>query len=59
MANSIDPVTGKACIWVGVNGKQYTVLVEEPAIIPYNVFCVLKDCGILENYDSFNQGGNL
>lgn len=49
MANSIDIVTGKPCVFVGVNGKATYVLVEEKVPIPYNVFCALKDIGKL-NY---------
>lgn len=59
MANSIDPVTGAPCIWVGVNGQSYTVLVERPVPIPYNVFCALKDVGILEHYETYKEGEDV
>lgn len=56
MANSIDTVSGKPCIWVGVNGKPYVLIVEEPIPIPYNVFCVLKDNGVLNPYEKYIEG---
>lgn len=56
MANSIDPGTGRPCIHVGINGKYWDILVEEALPIPYNVFCVLKDIGILNHYEKYAEG---
>jgi len=56
MANDIDLVTGKRCITVGINGKNTNILVGEPVPIPYDVFCVLKDAGILNSYKKFTEG---
>jgi hypothetical protein len=57
VANDMDPVTGEACVFVGVNGKAYYVLVEKPTAISYNAFCVLKDNGIITG--NFNDGEEI
>ena len=59
MANDIDIKTGKPCIFVGINGKATYIPVEEPTPIPYNVFCVLKDNGVLDYYKSYEEGREL
>ena len=56
MANSIDTMTGKPCVWVGVNGVSYNIPVEEPTPISYEAFCVLKDVGILNRYSKYTEG---
>jgi hypothetical protein len=56
MANDVDIVTGKPCLFVGINGKATYVLVEEPTPISYNVFCALKDIGILDYYKTYEEG---
>lgn len=57
MANECDPVTGKPCVFVGINGKRTYVPVETPTPISYAVFCVLKDIGF--SCESYEQGGEL
>ena len=56
MANDIDLKSGKPCIYVGINGKSFYVPVETSTPIPYDVFCALKDIGILEHYESYVDG---
>lgn len=59
MANEIDLATGKPCLHIGINGNQTYLPVEEPTLIPYNVFCTLKDMGILEFYMKYDDGEEL
>lgn len=56
MANQIDIVDGRPCLFVGINGKPTYVPVDVPTPLSYPVFCVLKDLGILKAYDSYEQG---
>lgn len=56
MANHIDIVTGDPCIYTQINGQKYYIPTEKPTPIPYVAFCVLKDLGILNYYNSYDQG---
>lgn len=58
-ANDIDIVTGKSCIFVGVNGQPHYIPVEEPTPIPYDVFCILREIGVMDVYREFNEGDTL
>lgn len=59
MANHIDIVSGDPCIYVQVNGVKFYIPVEKPTPIPYNAFCVLKELGILNYYNSYEQGNDF
>lgn len=59
VANDIDTVTGKPCLFVGINGKPTYLPVETPTPISYPVFCVLKDLGLIGSISSFEEGGEL
>ena len=56
MANDIDVVTGRPCLYVGINGVAHYIPVETPTPISYNAFCVLKDLGILNYYKTYEEG---
>ena len=56
MANDVDTITGQPCLFVGINGRPYYIPVESPSPIPYNVFCALKDLGILDYYSNYEEG---
>lgn len=56
MANHIDIVTGDPCVYVQVNGQTFYIPTEKPTPIHYNAFCVLKDLGILNYYNSYEAG---
>jgi len=59
MANEIDTATGEPVIFVSINGKRTYVPVERPTTISYPVFCTLKDLGILNNYQNYDDGGDI
>ncbi len=59
MANHVDVVTGRPCIFVGVNGTKYYIPVEEPTPIPYNAFCALKDIGVEKYYKDYEEGEDI
>jgi hypothetical protein len=47
VANDINPFTGESCIVVGVNGRKTYIPIGIKTKISYQVFCVLKDSGLI------------
>jgi hypothetical protein len=58
-ANSFDPTTGEPCVFVGINGVNTNLPVGVPTPILYNVFCVLRDLGIVTYQDFYAEGGSF
>lgn len=56
MGNQVDLATGELCVYVGINGKNYYIPVDKPTPLPYPVFCVLREMGILDYYKTYKDG---
>lgn len=59
VSNEIDPVTGRPCVFVQVNGKAYHIQVDVDTPIPYPAFCILRELGKIPNYNSFDEGADV
>ena len=55
-ANEIDTQTGAPCVYVSINGTAMYIPVDQPTPIAYEAFCVLRDIGMLDHYNSYEEG---
>ncbi len=55
LANDRTPFTDKPCIKVIINSQPYYVPVGEETEIPYDVFCILSDCKIINPNETYSS----
>jgi len=48
LANECDPATGKPVLMVIINSKKTMMAVEESVSVDQDIFCLLKDIGIVK-----------
>lgn len=57
-ANDRNPITGKPAVFVCINGQRYYVDTGDIVTLSYEVFCVLKDSGVINNIEKFSLDEN-
>lgn len=59
LANEVDPVTLKPSILIQVNLKKTYIPCEEQTEVNNDIFCVMRDAGLVGPNNTFEVGGGF